>query len=1271
MGRPESPLDEGAGPVQEFAAGLRELRAAGGSPTYREMARLTGCGATTLSQAAGGRRMASLSTVLAFVTACGGDTGEWERRFRETVEQEAAVRRAAAGTESPYRGLARFEPGDRELFFGRDVLVGRAVELVGRRRVSVVVGASGAGKSSLLRAGLVPALQQRSPGRAPLAALRIFTPGGQPVRTHAERLVPAPGAGDTVVVVDQFEEVFTLCQDPAERDRFISLLLGALDGGSRLRVVLGVRADFYGRCAEHPDLAAALQDAGLLVGPMGPAELRQAVVRPAAAAGLIVERDLTARIVADVEQEPGGLPLMSHALLEIWRRRRGRVLTLEMYEAVGGIHGAITTTAETLYAALSPARASEARRILLRLVTPGEGAQDTRRPATRAELETGSPATGPVLEQLVAARLVTLGGEQVDLAHEALISAWPRLRSWIEQDRERLRLHRRLTEAARSWDDLGRDPGALYRGAQLALAADAFDQEDREDRGGFHGREMLTAAESAFLTASLTARDHEARAAARGTRRLYALTATLTVLLVLAVTAGLTARSQNRAADRARGLALSRQLAAESGSLLGKNNDTAMLLAVQAYRTSPTTEAKNALAAADALPLRRTITGGNGTVDPLAFSHDGRTLVWADDGSLMRANLTDYRPHSLAAPEILPDSSVGFSPDDRTLLTADGSYEVQQLDLATGKPRNTLPSDGRVISHWISPDGHTLAEIRAPRPSAAPDRPDTLVIHDTVSGATRTTDLAGTVHPIGPDDVRILGLSPDRRTVVTRAKSGDTTLRDTFTGRVRAQLDDIYIPDGPYVRVIFSPDGRFLVAVPPYNDGDDVELWDTATGRRVRILTAAAAESVEPAPVTSLAYSPDGRTLAAGSKDGSLWLWNTVTGYSATTFTGYTSPVTALAFSPDGTTLASGDADGTVRLWDPAGMPGPGTYLSAFPRSLGMPSYLRPAFSPDGRTLITGIGDGGGAELRDTAGTGRSAPLFRWPNPRPPGPGTWTMPRAEVAFTGTTWLLALDNGRTLRIRDTAGHDRTVTASQKQWALSQDGRTLATSDGTTLRLWDTGSGRTRTALKLTTPDNAVIDLTQSPDGRTLAVRTVRGDVRIIQATGNHLRPLSAFRVPAARRGVAAWLVLSPDGRTLATEKSSRGLRLWTTSTGRQRRVIISTAGIGSAPVFSPDSRAVAAGDATGARIWDVATGRIRQTVTTRMFAEMLAFSPDGRVLALSDSIGASLTRTVTPADPTALPARLCTAAGRSLTPKERATYVPGPPAQLVCPAQDRN
>ncbi|MCF1599173.1 nSTAND1 domain-containing NTPase, partial [Streptomyces muensis] len=519
MGRREKPVDPEAGPVQRLAHELRVLREKAGKPPYREMGSRAGYSTTALSQAAAGDQLPSLAVVRAYAEALDADPDEWERRWRET---DAEIRVPAPDERPPYRGLARFEPDDSGLFFGRDALVTELVGMVREHRFAAVFGPSGSGKSSLLRAGLIPRLRQAAGVDRP-AVVRVLTPGERPAQTHEKAFVPRDGDGDTWVIVDQFEELFTLCHDREERDGFPDLLLAAREPESRLRVVLAVRGDFYGHCAERRELAEAVSRANLLVGPMSRDELREVITGPAASAGLNVERALTAAVIDEVVDQPGALPMLSHALLETWRRRRGRLLTLAAYEETGGVRGAIAATAEEVYGGLSADQGRIARRILLRLIAPGDGTADTRRPASRTEL--GGDARD-VLERLVLARLVTLDGDTVELAHEALISGWPRLAGWIEEGRDRLRAQRRLGEAARGWEELERDPGALYRGSRLARAEELF---------GRHREDDLTAPERAFLTASLTARDAEREAGARTARRTRSLAVGLSVFLVLAL----------------------------------------------------------------------------------------------------------------------------------------------------------------------------------------------------------------------------------------------------------------------------------------------------------------------------------------------------------------------------------------------------------------------------------------------------------------------------------------------------------------------------------------------------------------------------------------------------------------------------------------------------------------------------------------------------------------------------------------------------------------
>ncbi|MBB5926458.1 nSTAND1 domain-containing NTPase [Streptomyces echinatus] len=682
-GRREAPVDPGAGPVQQFAFELRELRTEAGGITYRVLADRAGYSVTTLSQAAAGEQLPTLPVALAYVRACGGDPVEWEARWKHAVEEASAGSQdAGADADSPYRGLARFETCDSGRFFGRDRLTADLLELARRRRFAAVFGPSGSGKSSLLRAGLIPALQHTRDAGMHLATIRILTPGDRPARTHCGLMAPGTGPGndgaDTFVIVDQFEEIFTLCQDPTERARFLDLLLSARRPESRLRVLIAVRADFYGRCAEHPGLAEALRDANLLVGPMSPAELRAAIVKPAAAQGLTVERALTSHLVEDVADAAGGLPLLSHVLRETWRRRRGKTMTLAGYEAAGGLEGAVAKTAEAVYGQFTEAQAVAARRLLLRLVAPGEGTPDTRRPADRKEIEATGPqaaATSQALEALARARLLTLDGDTVDLAHESVLTAWPRLHGWIEEDRERLRAHRKLTEAARSWEELDRDPGALYRGSRLIAAREHFGKGAPED---------LTSLEHAFLTTSLQAREQEARATARTTRRLHLLRAGLSALAVLALIAGLVAWQESRFGDQRLADATSRRVAAAAEAMRYADPLTAMRLSVAAWRISPTLEAKAALVGSMTQREQDVLNGpGVGVVGNRFLSSDGRTLVASGNDQVSMWDVDSRRrTHSLRT---RPNTSAyDLSPDGSHLLMAVGDT-MRLQDMTSGR----------------------------------------------------------------------------------------------------------------------------------------------------------------------------------------------------------------------------------------------------------------------------------------------------------------------------------------------------------------------------------------------------------------------------------------------------------------------------------------------------------------------------------------------------------------------------------------------------------
>ena len=820
------------------------------------------------------------------------------------LAQSARQEDAPATGIAPYKGLLFFDEPDADLFFGRETLTARLVDRVtalaldSTTRILAIVGASGSGKSSLVRAGLAVMLKQQG------WATHIFTPTAAPLSQLEAHLNPthAPtNAAHVLVLVDQFEETFTLCNEEATRVAFIDKLLalaapppslGRLGGGTT--VVITLRADFYAHCAQYPLLRQAVAAQQEYIGQMTSAELRCAIEEPAQRAGWEFEPGLVDRLLHDIgaraggTPEPGALPLLSHALLATWERRRGRTLTLDGYHAAGGVRSAIAETAESVFTdQLNPTQQALAREVFLRLTELGEGTEDTRRRATLTELVRQSEEAAQlrgVLNTLAEARLITLNEDSAEVAHEALIREWQRLHEWLMQDREGLREHRHLTDAAREWAALGRDIGALYRGARLAQAREwaavnearlneaehaflavSVEQEQHEEMERESQRQRELGAAQKLAEQQSQRAEEQSQAAQQLRRRALFLTGAFVLVLLLAVVAvffGRQATSNAQMAEAAHQLAFAREVAASATNNLATDPERSLLLALQAVKISTQGGQPVLVDVADALHravqasrLVTTLRGHDSGLWALALSSDGTHLATVSiDGTAKVWNLATHQVVMTLPTKVTANlfgTGARFSPDGKRLLTISSDSSATLWELATGKALFTLNGHtAQVTSVAISPDGALLA-------TASDDK--TVKLWD-----------------------------------IATAKEFKT-----LTGH-----------DGAVLVLAFSADGKRLFAG---SDDTGVAIaWEIASGKELFRFSGQGTVL----GVDAIAVSPDGSQIATGEFDTTVKLWDAATGALLLTLFGHSSQVKGMAFSADGKTLASASEDGTVKLWD-------------------------------------------------------------------------------------------------------------------------------------------------------------------------------------------------------------------------------------------------------------------------------------------------------------------------------------------------------------------
>ena len=1020
-------------PEARFGGELRRVRVQA-NVTLRRLAKDLGRAHSTISDFENGRRLAPVEVVEQYEDYFGlargalGAQRERARASRLELPRDATLDENLGEVVCPYKGLHAFEFDDAELFFGREDQIKRVLAQLTAVRFVAVVGASGSGKSSFVRAGLLPGIGAAASGDA-TTCIAVLTPGAHPVDALARAVAAATGGsacaladdlhGDPdaleraacqaggaglVVAVDQFEELFTQCRDEAERRCFIDALIAAWrDPASPIVVILALRADFYGRVAAYPELAAAVVAHQTLLGPMLAADLRRAIELPAAQAGLLLQRGLAQTMVEDLADEPGALPLLSHALLETWKRRVRLMLTVGGYREAGGVRGALAHTAEHTLQNLADRDQVSARSIFLNLTDIGDGSAPTRRRVDRVELAAHSQsadALDRVLGILADARLVTIDERTVVVSHEALIRHWPRLRGWIEADRAGLLIHRRLTDAAREWDTLDREQAALFRGARLATASEWA-------AGHPHHLSQL---DSDFLTASQAAERRELEAAKHRTRRLRALSTGLAALTVIVTALAAWALDQRSTARREATVATALVLASAAPLLLKSRPDVSLILALEAYRTSPRPEARSSvLAALTAVRdpgILAILHGHTDAVYSVALSPDGRTLASASADTTIR--LWDIRTHKqLGTPlrgHIGRVRSLAFSRDGRTLASASADTTIRLWNTRSHQQLGHLTGHtGAVSSVAFSPDGQTVA-------SASADT--TIRLWNTRSH--RQLGQALTGHR---GAVSSVAFSPDRQTLASASQ--DKTIR-LWNTRSHRQLGHLTGHTGAVSSVAFSRDGQTLASA---SADTTIRLWTQHLGQPLR--------SGHKGPVSSVAFSPDGQTVASASADTTIRLWNTRSHRQLGHLTGHTGAVSSVAFSHDGQTLASASSDSTIRLWDIRAH----TPLAA--PLIDIDVVYSVAFSRDGRTLVSAGAD------------------------------------------HTIRLWGIRSHR--QIQPLRGHTGAVTSV----TVSPDGRTLASGGrDKTVRLWDLGTHKPL-GIPLTGHTDVVRSLAFSPGGGTLA------------------------------------------------------------------------------------------------------------------------------------------------------------------------------------------
>ncbi|MDX1687201.1 MAG: protein kinase [Candidatus Promineifilaceae bacterium] len=1154
------------------------------------------------------------------------------------AETSTSISVALPAPANPFKGLRAFTAADRGDFYGREALLARLLESLqlpppsralsapeDSGRFLAVVGPSGSGKSSLVRAGLIPALWEGQLPGSERWFVAEFTPGDRPLDElgvallrvaadqagnlrqqllrdasgllRAAKLILPRDDSELVLVIDQFEELFSLVEDETERAFFLDLLATAVTAPrSRVRVVLTLRADYYDRPLHYPEFGRLVRRHMETVLPLRAEELEQAIVRPPEAVGVTYERGLVATMIDDVLYQPGALPLLQYALTELFEERDERTLTHEAYTAIGGATGALAKRAEELYREQDTGGRELVRQVFLRLVSVGreeEAPADTRRRVPRAELQdlsTDDDLLDEIVDLFAAYRLLTLDHDPasrrptVEVAHEALLREWERLREWLNESRAEIRWQRQLARAAEEWENAGRDASFLIPGGTRLEQFETWAQTTEL---------VLTQRESAFLQASLEAeaqRTEQQAQQARARRDLRrALIGALSLGLILAIGLSIFAFSRQRAAEASEQEALrqiSVGLAAQAlGELDGDAPERGVLLALEAlekYPYSPQAESALAQAVYGTHPYT-TLRAVSGFMQSIAFSPDGALIAAGDSvwGSVSGEMVTEFNTANSGVYNL----SLDWLSDNRGVLAVRpelGGMVIIQ-DAATGEERSRHRFEA-VNTAYASADGRLAL-------SASSD--GTAYIWRMESGEIVQNFVGheGSVY----DAV----WSPDERRVATAAGDGTIRIWDAQSGAEQKRIDAH--PDG--VRALsWSSGGERLASAG--NDGLG-RVWDTATGELLFTLIG------HDAVVHDIEWSPDDSLLATGGGDGMVRVWDGRAGAAQFTLPGSDSTTSDVSWSPDGQRLAvSGEA--LPRIWNVTtpivrlvGYSAIDDSADAIPaREIGIRT-ANPYWSADSSWVgASGISDHtyrlwdplAGENIRTFMGVGDG---IGYPNPA----GT------EIILGNPLRILNLETGQERRFPLS-----TVWSTTSFFEWSPDGRLINVQPGrlSEYRIYDAETlellyrGKRRACGHL-------LPGTFSPDGAYLAHTCLLSD----KVTAARIVETMTGRVVQELEGHTDWTFdarWSPDGTKLASTSNDLTVRVWDVASGATLTVFsghtVSPLGLD----WSPDGTRLVSGDAAGTvLVWDAETGGIVNRYNLGGYTQV-NWSPDGsRVL----------------------------------------------------------